>query len=556
MGSTIIGCGKCLPALEVENDELKALVDTNDEWISTRTGIKSRRVAVDETNSDLAEVAARQALGWIDGGHAERRLDPGEIDLVICATITPDVVSPSEAGLLRRRLGLSNAIAFDLNAACSGFVYGLAMAESMMAAAAPSVAGAAGRNPVRRALVVGAERLTRLTDWSDRNTCVLFGDGAGAAVLEWSEERPGILSSFITNEDDEANALTCAAAYEAPQPFDAHGISLDAAAAGDPGLAHVDEELAIGEAVADGKPRQVLRMNGPKVFKFASEAMTAAIRAALDRANLSLDDVACIVPHQANERIIKYAAKKLGCPLDLFQLSIAHTGNSSAASVPMALADAYESGRIQRGDNARPRGSARPGARTQAQPPRRKLQKLPAVPPPSPRNGAGRPRLRAGVTRGKGRAPPCSRIAPFVGGRGASRKFPNHPFSAAVPRPPPAAPTPPPGPVAAAAEGPSRGSPPAARARCPARGGPAPPGFASTPLPTPRPGAGEAAPARPRCRPPTPPLSAPLRSRRAGAGAGAHPPPWRGRGGAREPLPGSVSPPAAAAAGADLRFVR
>ena len=350
MGSTIIGCGKCLPALEVENDELKALVDTNDEWISTRTGIKSRRVAVDETNSDLAEVAARQALGWIDGGHAERRLDPGEIDLVICATITPDVVSPSEAGLLRRRLGLSNAIAFDLNAACSGFVYGLAMAESMMAAAAPSVAGAAGRNPVRRALVVGAERLTRLTDWSDRNTCVLFGDGAGAAVLEWSEERPGILSSFITNEDDEANALTCAAAYEAPQPFDAHGISLDAAAAGDPGLAHVDEELAIGEAVADGKPRQVLRMNGPKVFKFASEAMTAAIRAALDRANLSLDDVACIVPHQANERIIKYAAKKLDCPLDLFQLSIAHTGNSSAASVPMALADAYESGRIQRGD--------------------------------------------------------------------------------------------------------------------------------------------------------------------------------------------------------------
>src|SRR5699024_4477796 len=162
--------------------ELKALVDTNDEWISTRTGIKSRRVAVDETNSDLAEVAARQALGWIDGGHAERRLDPSEIDLIICATITPDVVSPSEAGLLRRRLGLSNAIAFDLNAACSGFVYGLTIAESMMAAAAPSVAGAAGRNPVRRALVVGAERLTRLTDWSDRNTCVLFGDGAGAAV--------------------------------------------------------------------------------------------------------------------------------------------------------------------------------------------------------------------------------------------------------------------------------------------------------------------------------------------------------------------------------------
>ncbi|BAK43538.1 3-oxoacyl-ACP synthase III family protein [Eggerthella sp. YY7918] len=350
MGSTIIGCGKSLPALEVENDELKALVDTNDEWITTRTGIKSRRIAVDETNADLGEEAARQALGWTEGGYAERRIEAGEIDLVICATVTPDVVVPSAAGLLRRRLGLDNAIAFDVNAACSGFIYGLTVAETMIAASASNVAGAAGRNPIKRALVVGAERLTRLTNWSDRNTCVLFGDGAGAAVLEWNEERAGILSSFIVNEDDITNALTCANAFDAPQPFDKDGISLEAAAAGDPALPRTDEEIGTHALVEAGRPRQVLYMDGPKVFKFAAEAMTTAVRQAVERAGITLDDVACIVPHQANERIIKYAAKKLGRPMDFFQLSIAHTGNSSAASVPMALADAYEQGRIQRGD--------------------------------------------------------------------------------------------------------------------------------------------------------------------------------------------------------------
>ncbi|WP_080801594.1 3-oxoacyl-ACP synthase III family protein [Arabiibacter massiliensis] len=350
MGTTIIGCGKRLPQLEVENDALKALVDTNDEWISTRTGIKTRRIAVAETNTDLGEAAARQALGWEAGGFAERRVEAAEIDLVICATITPDAVTPSQAGLLRRRLGLDNAIAFDVNAACSGFVYGLTVAESLMAASSPATAGAQGRNPVKRALVVGAERLTRLTNWADRNTCVLFGDGAGAAVLEWSEERAGMLSSFIVNEDDVTNALTCAMGYDAPQPFDAEGVSPEAAATVDPGLPRIDAELGIDEAVRAGELRQALRMDGPKVFKFAAEAMTVAISRALERAGLELDDVACIVPHQANERIIKYAAKKLGRPMDFFQLSIANAGNSSAASVPMALSDAYASGRIERGD--------------------------------------------------------------------------------------------------------------------------------------------------------------------------------------------------------------
>ena len=193
--------------------------------------------------------------------------------------------------------------------------YGLTVAECMMAGSTAGAPGAAGRNPVRRALVVGAERLTRVTGWSDRNTCVLFGDGAGAAVLEWNENRPGIMSSFITNADDDTNALTCSFAYDAPLPFDIDGASPEAPE--DASLSRIDAELGITEFVDAGEPRQVLRMDGPKVFKFAAEAMTTAVHEALDRANLTLDDVACIVPHQANERIIKYAAKKLDRPMDL-----------------------------------------------------------------------------------------------------------------------------------------------------------------------------------------------------------------------------------------------
>lgn len=145
VGSALVGFGKAVPALEVQNDDLKALVDTNDEWIRTRTGIESRHVAVGESNADLAEQAAREALGWDAGGFAERCLEAGEIDLVVFATITPDTVVPSMAGLLRRRLGLENAIAFDVNAACTGFVYGLTVAEVLMAASAPKTPGAAGR---------------------------------------------------------------------------------------------------------------------------------------------------------------------------------------------------------------------------------------------------------------------------------------------------------------------------------------------------------------------------------------------------------------------------
>ena len=184
MGCTIIGCGKQLPALDVPNEELTKLVDTTDEWISTRTGILSRRVCVTESNVDMAEGAARQALGWADGGYSQCKVAPEDIDLVIYSTISPDEMVPTCGAVLRRRLGLVNAAAFDMNAACTGFIYGLTIAETMMTASAPGAVGAAGRNPIRRALVVGGERLTRVVDWADRNTCVLFGDGAGAAVVE------------------------------------------------------------------------------------------------------------------------------------------------------------------------------------------------------------------------------------------------------------------------------------------------------------------------------------------------------------------------------------
>ena len=281
---------------------------------------------------------------------------PEDIDLVIVATITPDALVPSAAGLLRERLGLKHAIAFDLNAACTGFIYGLTVAESMMAACAPGCPGAAGRNPVRRALVVGDERLTHITDWADRSTCVLFGDGAGAAVMEWDEERPGILSSFVLNTTDDTGALSCPNAFDAHVPFDEEGVVPSALTAADrapyittPAASHASEGSA--EAL-EASPLQAIYMDGQKVFKFAAEAMTEAIHQVLDRSGVALDDVACIVPHQANERIIRSAAKKMGLPMERFQVIIDHVGNVSGASALSALNEALCEGKLQPGDIA------------------------------------------------------------------------------------------------------------------------------------------------------------------------------------------------------------
>lgn len=349
MGSTIIGAGKALPSLVVTNDDMARVVDTSDAWIVQRTGIRSRRVALGETTTDLASAACLAALGragasplvsasWTapdsipDG--AQGGIDPASIDLLVCMTISADAIVPSQAALVKARLGLDNAIAFDLNAACSGCVYGLSVADSMMVA---SCSAPGTRNRVRRALVVGVDRLSRITDWTDRATCVLFGDGAGAVLLEWRENARGIRASYLANVDDAKNSLWVAASYD----DDAFPFPLEAASA------HSACEGAGGKARRRGP---FIRMDGRAVFKFATSAIVHAVTTVCARADVDEKDLALIVPHQANERIIRYAAKKLGVPTDLFQISISESANTSAASVLMALADAYASGRILRND--------------------------------------------------------------------------------------------------------------------------------------------------------------------------------------------------------------
>ena len=319
MGVALIGSGKALPALTVGNDVLSTMVDTNDEWIVSRTGIHNRRIAQTETGVDLAVAAARDALGWTGGGWCPAPCDAESIDLVIVATATPDALVPSTGALVKRELGLSHAVAFDINAACTGFIYGLLVAMNMMHA---SLAGAPGVS-VRRTLVIGAERLSRITDWTDRSTCILFGDGAGAAVLETRAEEPGIMGAFVKNHDDTKDSLYCGMEYR-PTPFDA------------------DDDKVLWP--------QHLVMHGQQVFKFAANAMAEAIIEVLNQAGVPLSEVKRIVPHQANERIIKYAAQKLDLPLERFQISLHDTGNVSSASVPMALADLYLDGGIEPGD--------------------------------------------------------------------------------------------------------------------------------------------------------------------------------------------------------------
>lgn len=382
MGACAIGFGKAVPGLEVHNEDLEKLVQTSDEWIVTRTGISSRRISVNESMLDLAASAAAQAMGTrfelSDGvsvescGVCEEAIDPASIDLVILTTVTPDMLVPSNAAALKKLLGLDSAVAFDVNAACTGFIYGLTIAEAMMAASHSTQGASANRYD--RALVVSAERLTRLTDWQDRNTCVLFGDGAGAMVLEWKEGEQGIMSSFLKNDDDVANSLTCQHVFASPIPFDKSGVVCDEAAKAahdeaapdpksvnysyigsldvecDPASSRIKERFDVDDRALRGGPEQVIYMNGQKVFKFAARAMENAVREAADRAGITIGDVKAIIPHQANLRIIEFAAKRLDLPLDAFQVSIDHTGNTSSSCLPMAFVEAITSGKVSKGD--------------------------------------------------------------------------------------------------------------------------------------------------------------------------------------------------------------
>ena len=301
---SITGLGTHVPERVVTNDDLSKLVDTSDEWIVTRTGIRERRFAADdEALSDIALPAARAAL-------AQARLTPGDIDLLIVATVTADMQFPSTAAILGDLLGADDAAAYDLAAGCTGFMYGIAQAYGMVESGLS-----------RRSLVVGADVLSKLMNFADRSTCVLFGDGAGAVVVERAP-KVGFLG-FELGADG------------------AGGKDLNLPAGG-------SRMPPTAETIASGA--HYVHMNGREVFKFATRVLVSSGEAILDQCNLSVEDVDVYVPHQANVRIIDHAVAKLGIPKEKVIVNVDRYGNTSSASIPLALADAVASGRLKQGD--------------------------------------------------------------------------------------------------------------------------------------------------------------------------------------------------------------
>ncbi len=306
----IVGWGRYLPDRAVSNDELSHLVDTTDEWIYQRTGIRARHIAAThETTATLAFEAAARALAVAD-------MHPSQVDLIIVATSTPGHMFPSTACLVQDYLGAGRAGAFDLSAACSGFVYALQMASQSIATGA-----------VRNAVVIGAETMSRVLDWSDRGTCVLFGDGAGAVVLKGSSVPGGVLATTLRSDGSGGDLLCLPALYHNPVP------------------------IAGAEHFHNGHHKNIIDMDGRQVYRFATGVIASSIQDVLKMAEMSLDDVALIIPHQANTRIIETAAKKLKVPLEKFYLNVERTGNTSAASIPIALCEAVEEGRLKPDDN-------------------------------------------------------------------------------------------------------------------------------------------------------------------------------------------------------------
>ena len=281
----IISSGKYVPPALITNEDLEKIVETSDEWITSRTGIKTRHRAIDEKTSEMAVKAAKQAIDRVN-------YDVNKIDLIIMATITGDQSTPSTANFIQAELGLRHEVmSFDINAACTGFVYGLEVAAALLQT---------GR--FRAALIIGGETLTSITDYTDRNTCVLFGDGAGAMIIE-------------------------------PAYVDYHNAYFFNAAKGD----------TAGSLTVTNK----IKMDGKKVYQFAVEAMEQAIRKVLDDAKLDISDIDMIIPHQANERIIQSVSKSMQIPLDKFMMNLSEYGNTSAASIPMIIADYFDQHQIK-----------------------------------------------------------------------------------------------------------------------------------------------------------------------------------------------------------------
>ncbi|MDD5424773.1 MAG: ketoacyl-ACP synthase III [Candidatus Omnitrophica bacterium] len=300
----IIGLGAYLPSKVMTNLDLEKLVDTSDEWIRTRTGISERRIACkEEMTSDLAANAARMAI-------KNAKLEPADIDLIILATITPDMLFPATSCFVQAKLGAVNAACFDINAACSGFIHELTIAQQFIES-----------GMYKNILVIGAELLSRFVDWKDRSTCVLFGDGAGAAVIA-PVKRGGLLSSYIGADGTKSRLLM----------FPAGGSVTPAS----------------HETVTQGL--HFLKMEGNEVFKNAVRVMTNASAQALSRAGLTTEDIDCVIPHQANIRIIEAVIQRVGIPAEKVFVNVEKYGNMSAASAIVALFEAVKEGRVKKGD--------------------------------------------------------------------------------------------------------------------------------------------------------------------------------------------------------------
>ena len=302
---SIVGVGSYVPERRLTNADLEEMVETSDEWITTRTGIKERRIASDDQfTSDLATEAARKAM-------SKAGVTGVDIDLVIVATITPDMPFPSTACLVQHNIGAVNAAAFDLEAACSGFIYALEIAQQFIMS-----------RTYETVLVIGAEKLSSIIDWKDRNTCVLFGDGAGAAVLQNREQSHGLLTACMGADGGKAGLLSMpGGGSRCPATSDS-----------------LDNRL------------HYLRMDGKETYKSAVTAMHRAALKALERCQLNITQIKCIIPHQANLRIISAVGDRLGAKKEQVYINVDKFGNTSAASVAIALDQAVENGVIERGD--------------------------------------------------------------------------------------------------------------------------------------------------------------------------------------------------------------
>jgi 3-oxoacyl-[acyl-carrier-protein] synthase-3 len=302
---SITSVGSYVPARVMTNAELEALVDTSDEWITTRTGIKERRIAAaDEYTSDLGAKAALAAM-------QKGRITPEQIDLIIVATVTPDMPFPSTACLVQDKIGARRAAAFDLEAACSGFIYGLEVGQQFIMS-----------RTYDTVLVIGAEKLSSVIDWKDRNTCVLFGDGAGAAILQNRPNAHGLLTACM-GADGRKGSLLCVPGGGSRAP-------------------------ASPESIA--QRLHYLRMEGKETFKNAVQAMQTAALEALRRCELDISQITCVIPHQANRRIIEAVGERLEVKPEQLFVNLERYGNTSAASVAIALDEAVEQGRVRRGD--------------------------------------------------------------------------------------------------------------------------------------------------------------------------------------------------------------